>query len=502
MEILGEYFTIGNLLLTLLLIFVVGFLIKYCWKRRRIYYYSAKIEGPFGLPFLGTIHPFLKGKDAHFTKTMELVEKYRPIGKIWFGSHFYVMISEVEDVEKLMKRCLAKEQMYEFLKPALGHGILTAKLSTWGLHRKILNQTFNQTILNSYFAIIIKHSNSLIIDLKENYANIQTDIFKRYGDCTLKTICDTCIGVDSSEWNQQDEFMRWLAQGQALIGNRLLNPLYHSDIVWKLFGSENAVAELCAKAFAFVREIVFRKKQLLENENCGDTKYKDFLSCLIKVTEEENKWSNEELVEETVTMIIAGSDTTAVTLSFTTIMLAMHQDVQRRAYQEMLDIFENNTREPTLDDLSRMVYLECVIKETMRLFPVGPVLFRKVLEDVVIRDTVIPEGSNLLIPVHHIHRSAKYWPNPLKFDPDRFKPEEVEKRPRYCYMPFSIPPRNCIGMRFAMMSMKVYLSNVLRNFQIVSTQYESIETIRLHVDVIISAPDGYGVTLKPRTEKI
>ncbi|CAH1382820.1 unnamed protein product, partial [Tenebrio molitor] len=75
MEILGEYFTIGNLLLTLLLIFVVGFLIKYCWKRRRIYYYSAKIEGPFGLPFLGTIHPFLKGKDAHFTKTMELVEK-------------------------------------------------------------------------------------------------------------------------------------------------------------------------------------------------------------------------------------------------------------------------------------------------------------------------------------------------------------------------------------------------------------------------------------------
>jgi hypothetical protein len=64
MEILGEYFTIGNLLLTLLLIFVVGLLIKYCWKRRRIYYYSAKIEGPFGLPFLGTIHPFLKGKDG------------------------------------------------------------------------------------------------------------------------------------------------------------------------------------------------------------------------------------------------------------------------------------------------------------------------------------------------------------------------------------------------------------------------------------------------------
>ncbi|KAH0818879.1 hypothetical protein GEV33_003912 [Tenebrio molitor] len=445
MKILAEDFTIGNLLLTSLLLFVVGFVIKYFWKRRRIYYYSTKIEGPFGLPFVGTIHPFIKGKDVYFTKTMELAEKYAPIGKIWLGSHFYVMISEIEDVENLMKRCLAKGQMYEFLKPGLGHGILTAKLSTWGIHRKILNQTFNQTILNSYFDIFLKHSNSLIIDLKENYANIQTDIFKQYGDCTFKTICDTCFGVDSSEWNQQYECMMWMAQGMALVGYRFLNPLYHSDIVWNLFGSGKAVHELCTKGYAVVRQIVSTKKQLLENENSGDTKYKDFLSCLIKLTEEENKWSNEEMVEETLTMMIAGSDTTAVTLSFTTIMLAMHQDVQRRAYKEMLDIFGNNTREPTLDDLNRMDYLECVIKETMRLFPIAPVLIRKVLEDVIIRDTMIPEGSNLFIPVHYIHRNSKYWPNPLKFDPDRFKPEEVEKRPRYCYLPFSIPPRNCIG---------------------------------------------------------
>ncbi|CAH1382825.1 unnamed protein product [Tenebrio molitor] len=310
------------------------------------------------------------------------------------------------------------------------------------------------------------------------------------------------MGVDFSEWNQQYECMMWIAEVASLIGDRFLNSLYYPDIVWNLFGSGKAIHELCAKGLVVVRQIVSRKKQLLENESSGDSKYKDFLSCLIKSTEEENKWSNEELVEETVTMITAGSDTTAVILSFATIMLAMHQDVQRKAYQEMLDIFGNNTRDPTLDDLKRMIYLERVIKETMRLFPVGPVLFRKVLEDVVIRDIVIPEGSNLLIPVHYIHRNSKYWPNPLKFDPDRFKQEEVDKRPRYCYMPFSIPPRNCIGMRFAMMSMKVHLSNILRNFQVVSTQYETIETLKLHIDVVISAPDGYGVTLKPRTERI
>jgi cytochrome P450 family 4 len=91
------------------------------------------------------------------------------------------------------------------------------------------------------------------------------------------------------------------------------------------------------------------------------------------------------MMEETQTMIAAGSDTTALTMSFTTIMLALHQDVQEKVYQEICDIFGNSDRDPTLDDLNKMEYLERVIKETMRLFPVGPILFRHVQEDIKIR---------------------------------------------------------------------------------------------------------------------
>jgi cytochrome P450 family 4 len=254
----------------------------------------------------------------------------------------------------------------------------------------------------------------------------------------------------------------------------------------------------------------------------------------MNITEEEGKWTDEEMMKEIQTMIMTGSDTTAITLSFATIMLAMHQGIQEKLYKEMCDIFENTDRDPTLDDLTRMDYLERVIKETMRLFPVTPILLRQVQKDIkickffnafncgtvmneyVVGDIVIPQGSELLIPVHFIHRNPLHWPDPLKFDPDRFLPEEIEKRPRYSFMPFSIPSRNCIGnifsiiifhvlnffifsgMSFAMMSMKVSLSIIIRNFRIISTQHKSVESIKLCINLVLASKDGYGVTLKPR----
>ncbi|CAH1380516.1 unnamed protein product, partial [Tenebrio molitor] len=221
------------------------------------------------------------------------------------------------------------------------------------------------------------------------------------------------------------------------IGKRFLNPILQINLVWRLVGYEKRLDQLCGMIYAYVRKILERKKMSNKNEVGDSSNDKNYLSNLIKATEEEGKWTDEEMMEETQTMIATGSDTTAITLSFATIMLAMHQDIQEKLYKEMCDIFGNTDRDPTLDDLTRMDYLERVIKETLRLFPIAPILLRQVQEDIKIR-------SELLIPVHFIHRNPIHWPDPLKFDPDRFLPEEIEKRHRYSFMPFSIPPRNCI----------------------------------------------------------
>ncbi|RZC37671.1 p450 domain containing protein, partial [Asbolus verrucosus] len=118
---------------------------------------------------------------------------------------------------------------------------------------------------------------------------------------------------------------------------------------------------------------------------------------------------------------------------------------QDKIYQELLVIFGDDDRDATLNDLAQMAHLERAIKETMRLFPVGPVLGRSIDKDFVLDKYVLPKGSTLLIPVALIHRDPAIWKNPLVFDPDRFLPEEFEKIPRDAYMPFGLPPRNCIG---------------------------------------------------------
>ncbi|XP_068900357.1 cytochrome P450 4C1-like isoform X1 [Tenebrio molitor] len=489
---------VSSVLFHLSSVVLVLFIINYCWKRRKLYYHAAKLKGPFALPFLGSIHLCSKSPDDWFLTSLEIVEKYAPIGKIWLGPYLFIGVTDSDDLEYVMKHCLAKGSWYNFLYQLFGNGILTAPISTWRAHRKIINQTFNQTILNSYFDIFVGRSNELIVNLKKNYINCETNIFLRYYESSFKIICDTCMGVDSADLNHQNEYLSWIAEFGSHIVKRFPNPILQINLVWRLLGYEKRLDQLCGRIYAYVRKILERKKMSNKDEVGDSSNNKNYLSNLIKATEEEGKWTDEEMMEETQTMIAAGSDTTALTLSFATIMLAMHQDFQEKLYKEMCDIFGNTDRDPTLDDLTRMDYLERVIKETMRLFPIAPILFRHVQEDIKIRDIVIPEGSELLIPVHFIHRNPIHWPDPLKFDPDRFLPEEIEKRPRYSFMPFSIPPRNCIGMSFAMMSMKVSLSNVIRNFRIISTQYKSVESIKLLINVVIASKDGYGVTLKPR----
>ncbi|XP_008336093.1 cytochrome P450 4V2-like [Cynoglossus semilaevis] len=160
-------------------------------------------------------------------------------------------------------------------------------------------------------------------------------------------------------------------------------------------------------------------------------------------------------------------------------------------------MFQGSSDRPVnTDDLKKLKYLECVIKEALRLFPSVPFFARTICEDCHIKGFKIPKGANAIIVTYALHRDPRYFPEPEEFRPERFLPENSVGRPPYAYIPFSAGLRNCIGQRFALMEEKVVLSSILRKFTIQSLQTR--EELQPIGELILRPEKGILIKLERR----
>ncbi|XP_029343853.1 cytochrome P450 4g15-like [Acyrthosiphon pisum] len=235
--------------------------------------------------------------------------------------------------------------------------------------------------------------------------------------------------------------------------------------------------------------------------DCLEKYSKLFLDILFELNNNGGNFSDSDIRDEVVTMMTGGSETSAITICFCLLMLAIDQDIQDKVYDEVYDIFGESDHIITIEDTTRLVYLEQVLKETLRLYPVGPVLLREIREDLKIfsNDYVLPKGTTCVISPIATHHSPDLYPNPWSINPENFSPENVAKRHKYSFIPFSGGPRGCIGSKYAMMSMKVTVSTFLRHFS-VHTDIK-LTDIKLKIDLLMRSVHGYPVTIRPRDKR-
>ncbi|KAG8175867.1 hypothetical protein JTE90_026993, partial [Oedothorax gibbosus] len=178
--------------------------------------------------------------------------------------------------------------------------------------------------------------------------------------------------------------------------------------------------------------------------------------------------SMDELVAQCVIFFLAGYDTTSSTLCFASYFLASNPDIQEKLAQEVHEAIQETKGELTYEAIQNMKYLDNVISETLRLCSPVIRLERSADADYVLGDTgiTVEKGTVVNIPVFALHRDPQIYPDPEKFDPDRFTPEERAKRDQFAYLPFGAGPRNCVAMRFALMELKVCLAHVIANFNL------------------------------------
>jgi cytochrome P450 len=190
----------------------------------------------------------------------------------------------------------------------------------------------------------------------------------------------------------------------------------------------------------------------------------DLLSMLISARDEDGgRMSDQQLRDEVLTFLIAGHETTALTLTWTWHLLAQHPEVERKLHQELDRVLGG--RVPEFADLPALTYTERVIKESMRLYPPAWSLARTVISDFELRGYRIPAGANVVMSQWIMHRHPSYFPEPEKFDPDRWSPEKAQKLPRFAYFPFGGGPRQCIGSSFAMMEATLLLATIAQRFR-------------------------------------
>uniref|UniRef100_A0A4D5RYD4 Putative cytochrome n=1 Tax=Ixodes scapularis TaxID=6945 RepID=A0A4D5RYD4_IXOSC len=209
--------------------------------------------------------------------------------------------------------------------------------------------------------------------------------------------------------------------------------------------------------------------------------------------------TEEEALAQCVLFFLAGQDTASTLASFTSYILAVNPEVQEKLRKEVDNCFEKHGGSPTYDAISKLSYLNGVISETLRMFPPAPRLERSPMVDYVLGETGIkvPKDSVIAIPVYSMHHDPEFFPDPHTFNPERFIGENTSSIRPYTYLPFGAGPRNCIGMRFALQTVKTCILHAVHNVEFIRTPRTKVP-LELHPGFGLLNPKDLTVGLRLR----
>lgn len=222
-----------------------------------------------------------------------------------------------------------------------------------------------------------------------------------------------------------------------------------------------------------------------------------FLDMLLQATIDGQPLSNSDIREEVDTFMFEGHDTTTSGIAFVLYNLAENPEIQEKVFEEVRSVLgDDPTTLASHSQLLELKYLEMVIKESMRLFPPVPIVGRCLTEDTLLNGVIVPKDTNIIIPVFAVHHDSDVFPEPDKFDPERFTKDAQTMRNPYSYIPFSAGQRNCIGQKFAMLEVKSTVSKILRHYRLESSGLK--EKVRVQADLILKPADELFIKINNR----
>ncbi|NP_001266437.1 cytochrome P450 4C1-like precursor [Bombyx mori] len=502
----------------ILCIFVALWLLSQRYKKKEMMKVWEQLKNDYtALPLIGHAYMFFGSQEERMKTFQRLGKESTERGgllALWQGSRLYVMISEPVMAEYVLKTCLEKDDILKCSRFLVGNGSVFAPVSIWRPRRKILAPTFSPKNLTHFVDIFSKQSSYMVKYLGKAAKTGNFSIWKYINTYSMDSICETTLGVKvNAQGNSEQPFLRAFEIICRLDSSRFCQPWLHNDTVYKMMPQYQQHKDSKDFLCNFIDQVIKSKRNSLEeqkdsteaDQNAHRNGLKSFLELLIESSGGNKGYTDLELQEETLVLVLAGTDTSAVGVAFTSVMLSRHQDVQEKVYEELKEVFGDSDRPIVADDLPKLKYLEAVIKETMRLYPPVPLIVRKVDKDVTLpTGLTLVKNCGIVINIWAVHRNPLYWGD----DADIFRPERFIDTPikhPAAFMAFSHGPRACIGYQYATMSMKTATANLLRHFRLRPAEptdptykHEKNKPLRVKFDVMMKDMDNFTVQLEPR----
>ncbi len=393
------------------------------------------------------------GPEEKYRVTVDLLDwmgcQFRIFGDIYKASVYGTSVYAIRDIEFAHHVLVENWQNYvkgQIIKRVaflLGNGLMVSKGDLWKRQRRMIQPAFNHESIGPLIKLITAVNSELLRKWQlAARRNESVNVTRDVSGIALEIVLRFILG---------DDYER--------VG-------FHFD----LLSQEQARNMEFARSFRALGKIIL---QVIDRRRKDPATSTDALGMLMQARDPQSGqlMQDRQLIDEILTLIVAGHETTASTLNWAWYLISQHPEVEQKLSNELNTL----TTFSEFGDLPRFLYTRQIIDEVMRLYPAGWLLTRRALRDDRLGEYFVPAGTEIYVPLYFIQRHPDLWEEPDRFNPDRFRPDNSRQRHRLATIPFSAGPRNCIGALFARIEMQSHLMTIARYLRLRYIQSRPIE---------------------------
>lgn len=436
---------------------------------------SQGVVGPEPTPVIGNVLKIMLGTESLADFVQRLYHKYKnePMVGIFLRRTPVLVVQDPDLIKDVLIRDFAKFANRGFMKneiaEPLSKHLFTLEVERWRPLRSHLSPVFTSGKLKGTFSLILectknleKYLGTLVakgepIEVREVAARYTTDVI---GSCAF--------GIEMNSLSENESDFRKM-------GKEIFATHWKAIIKFRTKECMSGLYDFLGYFLPYDEPTKFISrvtKETLEYRKANSIVRPDFMNALLELQKKETignlKLTDTLLAAQAFVFFAAGFETSSTTIANTLYELALNQETQKKLRSEIKEFNARNDGEWRYETIKEMSYLDKVFKETLRKYPPLAVLTRETTEEYTFEDTKVslPKGGKVWIPVYALHMDPATYPDPEKFDPERFSEENVKSRHPMQYLPFGDGPRNCIGARFAVYQTKIGLIKILCNYKV------------------------------------